>query len=170
MEPELLSTVSAIPQLKLLQQSPQGRCISNCTVSHDPPLIDLSDTWATVSLTEPVACEEYTNTTQPSNTNTTQGGNEYSENPAAILKQCITSSSSSLAEMEAHPSSNPRRSSALVKQDQATGTVSGCLEEAKAQADPSLEAKLKEDRSVSGETGASRQALISTMDAMSAAI
>ncbi|KAJ1165318.1 hypothetical protein NDU88_005746 [Pleurodeles waltl] len=72
--------------------------------------------------------------------------------------------------MAAYPSSNPRRPNALAKPDQDTGTVLDCLEEAKAPADPSLEAKLKEDRSVSGEAGASRQALPSTMDAMSVAI
>ncbi|KAJ1082506.1 hypothetical protein NDU88_002671 [Pleurodeles waltl] len=135
---------------------------------HDPPLIDLSDTCATVSSTEPVACEGSTNLAQPSNT--TQGGKEHSENPTAILKQCITISSSSLAEMEAYPSSNPQRSRFLAKQDQAMGTVLGCLEDAKVQADPSLEAKLKEYRSVSREVGASWQAHLSTMDSRSAAI
>ncbi|KAJ1132372.1 hypothetical protein NDU88_010686 [Pleurodeles waltl] len=95
-----------VPQLRLLEQSPQGRCISNCTMTHDPPAIDLSDTCATVSSTEPVACEGSTNAAQPSNTNTntnTTQGEEYSENPTAILKQSITSSSSSLEEMEAYP-------------------------------------------------------------------
>ncbi|KAJ1173682.1 hypothetical protein NDU88_005508 [Pleurodeles waltl] len=72
--------------------------------------------------------------------------------------------------MEGYNSSNQRRPSVLAKQDQATGTVLGCLKEAKVPADPSLEAKLKEDWSVSGEVGTSWQALLSSMDAMSAAI
>ncbi|KAJ1188709.1 hypothetical protein NDU88_005466 [Pleurodeles waltl] len=72
--------------------------------------------------------------------------------------------------MEAYPSSNPRRPSALAKLDQAMGTLLGYLEEATAPVDPSLEAKLKEDRSVSREARAFWQALLSTMDAMSAAI
>ncbi|KAJ1130765.1 hypothetical protein NDU88_009113 [Pleurodeles waltl] len=72
--------------------------------------------------------------------------------------------------MEARPSSNPWCPCALAKQDQATGTVLGCPEEEKLLLDPLMGAKLREDQSVPGEAGASWQALLSTIDAMSAAI
>ncbi|KAJ1125313.1 hypothetical protein NDU88_003745 [Pleurodeles waltl] len=67
--------------------------------------------------------------------------------------------------MQAYHFSNPRRPNVLDKQEQAMGTVLGCLKEAKVPADPSLEANPKRDRSVSREAGASWQALLSTMDA-----
>ncbi|KAJ1089396.1 hypothetical protein NDU88_002547 [Pleurodeles waltl] len=137
---------------------------------HDPPLIDLSDTCAAAFLIESVAseaCEGPINAAQPPNINATQGGEECLDNPTAILNQCTSSSSSSA---EAYPFFNPRNPSVLAKQDHATGTALGCLEEPIVPADPSLEVKLKEDRPASGEAGASWQALLSPMDAMSAAI
>ncbi|KAJ1106907.1 hypothetical protein NDU88_004305 [Pleurodeles waltl] len=99
-----------------------------------------------------------------------QGREEHSENTTASPKQCTSSCNSSLAEVEAYPSSNSRCPSVPAKQDQATGTVRVCLEEVNVSADCSLDAKLKEDWPASGEAGAFWQALLSTMDAMLAAI
>ncbi|KAJ1125886.1 hypothetical protein NDU88_004301 [Pleurodeles waltl] len=138
-------------------------------MTHDPPLINLSETCATVSSTEPAVCVAFTNAAQPSNINiiTTQGGEEDSVNPTAILKQCITNSSSSLADRQAYPSANPQRPSALAKLDQASGTILDCPEKAKGSANPFLEANLKEDQSVSEEAGASWQALQWHSDSLS---
>ncbi|KAJ1208885.1 hypothetical protein NDU88_004268 [Pleurodeles waltl] len=84
-----------------------------------------------------------------------------------------TISCSSLVEIVAHSSSNPRCSSVPcvpVKQELATGMVLGRSVEAKGPAATSLDVPSIEARLVFGEAGASWQALLTTWDTMSTAI